>query len=127
MPSKLRLQRISDRIKQELSSMLVMNQIHDPRVYGTNVTDVTVDRELAYASIYVSALEGVERSKEILEGLNSANGFIRTTLAQRIELRSFPRLRFYWDTTPEHADHMEKLFAAIRKESEPVEEEKKDE
>lgn len=95
--------------------MIVMNEIHDPRISGINVTDVTVDRELAYANIYVSALEGVERSSEVLNGLNSASGFIRTALAKRIELRSFPRLRFHWDVTPEHADHMERLFASIRK------------
>jgi ribosome-binding factor A len=36
-------------------------------------------------------------------------------LANQIELRNFPRLRFHWDPTPEHADHIEKLLIEIRK------------
>ena len=116
MPSKLRLTKISDRIRQELSEMLVKQEIHDPRLLGVTITDVKIDRELAYASIYVSAIEGSSRSKEILSGFQSANSFIRKLLSERIELRSFPRLRFYWDPTPERADRIEQLFAQMHEE-----------
>lgn len=115
MPSGVRLQRISDRIRQEISEML-LKQINDPRLAHIFVTDVTVDRELAYANIYVSAVEGASRSKEILEGLESASGFLRRELSARVELRAFPRLRFHWDPTPENAAHMEELFKKIKEE-----------
>ncbi len=117
MPSKIRLQRISDRIRNEMSSMLLM-EVQDPRLSGVSITDVRVDRELAYADVYVSAVEGHERSKEILDGLHSAAGFLRKELAARVELRVFPRLRFHWDPTPERADHIEKVLAELR-ESDP--------
>ncbi|GAP10056.1 ribosome-binding factor A [Bellilinea caldifistulae] len=117
MPSNLRLQRIADRIRQDLSEMLVMGQIRDPRLSGITVTDVKVDRELAYADIYVSAVEGSQRAQEILDGLQSASGFIRRTLADQIELRVFPRLRFHWDPTPERADRIERLLASLRNEN----------
>jgi ribosome-binding factor A len=113
MPSKLRLQRISDRFKQEISEMLVMGQINDPRLMGVFVTDVKVDRELSFANIFVSAIGGEETSETILEGLEHANGFLRSTLAKRIELRSFPRLRFFWDSTPERAERIERLIDSI--------------
>lgn len=113
MPSKLRLQRIADRIQQELSAM-VINQVSDPRLNGISITDVKVDRELSFADIYVSAVEGQTRSTEVLQGLEHASGFLRSELARRIELRSFPRLRFHWDITPERADHIEKLLASLR-------------
>jgi ribosome-binding factor A len=114
MPSKVRLERIADRLRQELSEMLI-REINDPRLHQIFITDAKVDRELAYADIYVSAVEGAVRSKEILEGLESASGFLRRELASRIELRSFPRLRFHWDPTPENADHIERLLADLRK------------
>jgi len=114
MPSPLRLIRIGDRIRQEISLMLVQNEIHDPRLAGIMITEVKVDRELSYADIYVSALEGIARSEEVLQGLESASGFIRKTLSDRIELRAFPRLRFHWDVTPERADRIEQLLASIR-------------
>ena len=113
MPSGVRLQRIADRIREELSEMLI-REISDPRLKQIYVTDVKIDKELSFADVYVSAIEGVSRSKDVLAGLESASGFIKRTLASRIELRAFPRIRFHWDVTPENADHIEKLLADLR-------------
>ncbi|MDO8754754.1 MAG: 30S ribosome-binding factor RbfA [Anaerolineales bacterium] len=113
MPSGIRLQRIADRVKQELAEMLI-RELSDPRLKQIFVTDVKIDRELAFADIYVSAVEGASRSADILAGLESASGFIRRILASRVEVRAFPRLRFHWDPTPEHADQIEKIMAGIR-------------
>jgi ribosome-binding factor A len=118
MPSPLRLSRIGDRFQQELSTMLVKGEIRDYRLQGVTVTEVRVDRELSYAEIYISALEGSDRSAEILAGFESASGYIRKILSERIELRSFPRLRFHWDPTPEKAERIEKLILEIKKEDE---------
>jgi ribosome-binding factor A len=114
MPSGIRLQRIADRIREELSEILI-REIQDPRLQQIYVTDVKVDRELAYADIYVSAVEGVSRSRDVLAGLESATGFLRRILAERVELRTFPRLRFHWDMTPENADRIERVLAELRK------------
>jgi ribosome-binding factor A len=113
MPSGTRLQRIADRIRQELSEMLI-REINDPRLHQIFITDVKIDRELAFADVYVSAIEGAGRSAEILAGLESASGFIRRALSARVEVRAFPRLRFHWDPTPENADHIEKVLAGLR-------------
>ena len=120
MPSGVRLQRIADRIREEISEMLI-REISDPRLHQIFITDVKVDRELAFADIYVSAVEGSTRSGEILAGLEHASGFLRHELSARIELRVFPRLRFHWDPTPENADHIERLLADIRKNERPAE------
>lgn len=93
---------------------MLVREISDPRLEFVYVTDVRVDRELAYADIFVSAVEGRERSHEILAGLESASGFIRRALAGRVDLRVFPRLRFHWDPTPENADRIEKKLAELR-------------
>jgi ribosome-binding factor A len=119
MPSPLRLQRIGDRIREELSEMVVMN-ISDPRLSGISITAVKVDRELTFADIFVSAIEGKERAPEVLEGLQHASGYMRHVLASRIELRVFPKLRFHWDPTPERADHIERLLADLRQQQPPT-------
>lgn len=93
---------------------MLIHEISDPRLHQIFVTDVKVDRELAFADVFVSALEGSERSKDVLAGLQSASGFIRRSLAARVEVRAFPHLRFHWDVTPENADHIEKLLAGLR-------------
>lgn len=119
MPSKLRLDRIADRIREDLSEMIVM-RVNDPRLSGVFITGVKVDRELSYAEIFVSAIEGQERAKEVLAALEHASGFLRHALAQTIELRVFPRLRFHWDPTPERADRIERVLASLRSETPAV-------
>jgi ribosome-binding factor A len=113
--SKLRSQRIADRIREELSEMLIFD-IQDPRLAGVSITDVTVDKELAYAEIYVSSLAGSERAPSIIAGFEHASGFLRSELARRVELRTFPQLRFHWDPTPERAEHIEQLLDEIKNE-----------
>jgi len=110
--SKLRSQRIADRIREELSEIL-LHDISDPRLGGVSITDVAVDRELAYAEIYVSAVEGSQRAETVLAGFDHARGYLRRELAQRVELRTFPRLRFHWDPTPERAENLERLIASL--------------
>ena len=114
MAKPIRLQRIADRIREVLAEMLI-KEINDPRLEQITITDVTVDRELAYANIFVSCIEGSVRSKEILAGLKHASGYLRRELANRIDLRAFPRLRFHWDPTPENADKIEKLLFSLNK------------
>lgn len=118
MVSKTRLTRISERIRQELSEIILM-KTSDPRLKGVTITGSEVDRELAFADIYVCALEGTQRSHEVIAGLEHAQGFLRSELAHRMDLRVFPRLRFHWDPTFERADEIERLLITIHKTETP--------
>jgi len=112
MVSKMRAQRISERIHEELSSILLM-EVSDPRIASAYVTKVRVDGELSYANVYVSSLQGSEEADIIIDGLIHASGFLRRELAHRVQLRHFPKLRFYWDPSPEHADRIDQLIASL--------------
>ena len=87
MVSQARAQRVAERIKEELSE-IVLFDISDPRLQDLFVTYVRVDRELAYANVFVSALGGSEVQAEVMEGLEHAKGFLRSQLARRIDLRT---------------------------------------
>ena len=126
MVSKTRIQKIEERIFEELSTILLMD-VSDPRLATVSITKVKVDRELAFANIYVSSLEGSESSHEILDGLRHAGGFLRHELAQRIDIRHTPRLRFYWDPSPEHADRIDQLIASLHQEEQATESEEEQE
>lgn len=76
MPSGIRLQRIQDRVRQELSELLI-REINDPRLKNIFITDVKIDKELAFANVFVSAIEGASRSAEILEGLEFRLWFLQ--------------------------------------------------
>lgn len=112
MVSSNRAKRIADRIREELSEMLIFD-IKDPRLASATFTDVSVDRELAYADIYVSSIQGSESTQDIITACEGAKGYLRSELARRIELRTFPQLRFHWDPTLDRAEHIEKLLANL--------------
>lgn len=119
MPTPLRMKRINDRIKQVLSVLLI-SKIDDPRLNGVSVTDVKVDRELDFANIYVSSLDGAKSSREVIAALNHARGYLKYEIAQEVELRVMPRLRFFWDPTPEKADRIDSLLAQLHQEGETM-------
>ena len=116
MVSTTRATKIAERIREELSEILVMH-IQDPRLGGVSITDVRIDRELAFANVYFSCIEGKERAAEIQEAFKHAHGYLRSELAHRVDLRYFPRLRFHYDPTFEKAERVERLLAEIRREA----------
>jgi ribosome-binding factor A len=99
-------------MREELSQILLL-EVADPRLSGISITDVKVDRELTFADVYFSSLEGSERAEEILDGLEHAQGYLRRSLADRVELRIFPKLRFHYDPTFERAERIERLFESL--------------
>jgi ribosome-binding factor A len=115
MTSEARARRIGDRMLEELAEIL-QRQAADPRLAGLTVTGVDVDRELGFATIYVTAAATAERRDDILEGLERARGFLRSELARRIPLRSFPQLRFRWDASVDHGAHIDELLDALKRE-----------
>jgi ribosome-binding factor A len=113
MPSPARARRIGERVRQELAELL-QRDVSDPRLAMITVTDVEVDRELAYATVYVSAFPAEKRKDEILAALQGASGYLRRELAARVRLRTFPRLRFRWDASPDRGARIEELLAGLR-------------
>ncbi|HKZ55561.1 MAG TPA: 30S ribosome-binding factor RbfA [Anaerolineales bacterium] len=117
MTSETRARRIGKRIAEVLSELL-QQAVDDPRLKMVTVSSVDVDRELSYATIYVTAFDAPERIDEILRALVRARGFLRRELAARIPLRSFPQLRFRYDASLDHGSRIDSLLKEIRREEE---------
>lgn len=111
MPT-IRQKRIADLIRLELSQLL-LRETKDPRLALVTITDVTIDRELAYAHIYVSAMGEEERKDEVLEALEHAKGFFRRHIGSRIRLRRTPDLRFSWDLSLQHGERISELLDSL--------------
>ena len=114
MPSETRARRVADRINRELA-ILLQRKVADPRLASLTVTGVDVDRELAYATIYVTALD---EEQEVLTALESARGFLRKELASSIPMRAFPQLRFRWDFSPDRGARVDELLERLQEERE---------
>lgn len=112
MPTPARAKKVAKRIHQELAEIL-QREVSDPRLSLISVTGVEVDRELAYATIFVTALDSQDKLDEILSTIRGAAGFLRKQLAARIPLRSFPRLRFEYDASYDRGGRIDELLAML--------------
>jgi ribosome-binding factor A len=110
--SKIRQKRTADQIHREMSE-LFLRELSDPRLFGLTITDVTIDRELDHADIYVNALGDESREKEVLNALNRATGFLRRELAGRLQIRSVPQLHFHWDPTLARAERVNDILDSL--------------
>ncbi len=86
--------RINTEVQKELS-IILREEIKDPRINSmTSVVSVEVTPDLKYCKVYISVLGDEESQKNTLEGLKSAEGYIRSQLAKTINLRNTPELLF---------------------------------
>jgi ribosome-binding factor A len=117
MAREERVRKVSKRIREEIA-ILFHQEVEDPRLAGITITDVSVDRELAFATIFFSSLGDEDRIEEIKDALEGAKGFLRSQLAARIPLRSFPRLRFKYDSSPVRGARIEELLRELKEDEE---------
>ncbi len=103
--------RVAEQIRAILSEIF-LREMRDPRLQGVTVTEVTVDRELQLAEIYVHAAEE-EEDGEIMAALNGASGYLRHELAGVLHTRTVPQLRFHWDPSFAYADHIDQLLEEL--------------
>lgn len=113
--SSQRSGRVQEAIRQEVSS-IIHSQIRDPRLGFLTITGVELTKDLRYARIYFSVLGGDKEKKLALRGLNSAKGYIKGLLGDRIKLRYMPDIEFKIDETLERTRHIYDLFEKIKKE-----------
>ena len=104
--------RLSEDIKRELSVML--RELKDPRISKLlSIVRVEVSGDLSHCKVNVSAIEGFEKTKESVEGLTSAGGFIRRELTNRLHLRKCPEMKFIADDSIEHSAQISKLIKDV--------------
>ena len=121
MPS-FKLGRTTEDIHRELSAIL--REVKDPRVKDCllSVVRAEVTNDLSYCTVYVSTMEGLSRTKEAVQGLKSAAGFIRRELGRRLSLRHVPQLIFKATDSIEYGTHISKLLHDLEPEGEPFQE-----
>ncbi|MBL8130878.1 MAG: 30S ribosome-binding factor RbfA [Anaerolineae bacterium] len=105
-------ERVSGRIRKILST-LIFREVADPRLAGITVTDVEIDAELMYATVYVNAMGEEEREPEVMIGLEHAKGFLRREVAHRLRLRRAPVLTFKWDASLERGERISHLLSEL--------------
>ncbi len=91
-----RAQKAAEAIREVVSTS-ILREIKDPRVQHVTVTYVEVANDLRHAKVHVSVMGTDTEQEACLRGLQSAAGFLQSRLADRIDMRYTPRLKFLLD------------------------------
>ncbi len=110
-----KINRVTSDIRLCLSELL--REVKDPRVSRMlSIVKLDVSGDMSYATVYVSAIEGNEKTAESVKALNkSAAGYIRRELGARLKLRKVPELRFIADNSIENSAHISKIIESFDK------------
>ena len=105
-----RIERTTEDIKRELTA--IFRELKNPRVSGAflSIVRVEVTNDLSYCTVSVSAIEGLDRAKQAVKGLESAAGFIRRELGHRLILRHVPELIFKATDSIEYSAHINRIL-----------------
>ena len=102
-----RARRVAEQIRQELAA-IVMREMKDPRVAGVSFTAVDVTSDLEHAKVWFT-LYGKDHDA-CQRGLSHAAGFLRSELAQRMRMRTVPKLSFLYDESVERGARLSHLI-----------------
>lgn len=115
-----KINRVTSDIKIALSELL--REVKDPRVSKLiSIVKLDVSGDMSYATVYVSAIEGNDKTQESVKALNkSASGYLRRELGSRMKLRKVPELRFVADNSIENSAHIQRIIDSFEKGDENV-------
>ncbi len=118
-----RTDRINEQLREEIS-LLVRDEVRDPRVSLATITAVKTSPELDHAKVYFTSMGSEEERDETLTGLRSAAAFLRRELGKRLHMRRIPELHFELDRVLEEASRIEQLLREVRPSEDGAGEEK---
>lgn len=115
---EFRMLKLGNQIRDEISAMISKEQVKDPRVSTfLSVNRVEISRDLSFATAYVSSFLPDSRLKLGVDGLNSAAGFIQSSIAKKLSIRKFPKLKFVVDAGMKEGFMMVEKLNRLERES----------
>lgn len=97
---------------QEAISTILMREVKDSDIKFVTITGVDVTSDLSFAKVYYTVLDK-EKIDSTAKALEKASPFIRTKLAEMVEIRHTPELKFIYDQSIAYGEHIEKIIEEI--------------
>ena len=113
-----RLNKINEELKREISN-IINYEVTNTNVTGIiSVTSVKISPDLRHARVLVSMLNS-KSVKNTLAALKSSSGFIRSRIAEKINLRVTPELVFELDDSMQYGEKIDTILKDIMKDIKP--------
>lgn len=112
MAEKVRVQRVAEQIRGELSQIL-RDEVRDPRLPLLTITRVKLAVDLGAATVFYSPLgedPDADRAEELQQVMRKVTGYVRRSLSKRVKLRHTPELRWVLDDSIAEGSHTLELI-----------------
>lgn len=112
-----RMEKVNEMMKREISEVL-RTEVQDPRVSFVTITSVNVSPDLHLARVNYSVLGGqAQAASGVQEALESASGYVRRIIGQRITLRYTPKIEFMYDDSIEYSARIHQALEDIKRDA----------
>jgi ribosome-binding factor A len=113
-----RMNRLDSQLREEIASLIMRHEVKDPRVNEfLTINRVEVVRDLSCAKVFVSSFLDDASVKRGVEGLQSAAGFIQSSIAKKLSIFRFPKLTFVADFSMKEGYRMVQTLTEMERES----------
>lgn len=113
-----RADRVNALLQRELG-MIISEELRDPRIAFSTVTDVQVTDDLKLARVHVSVLGDEDQVASTMTALEEAKAYLRHELGSRTDLRFVPELTFVSDRSAERSARISTLLRQAREQVKP--------
>lgn len=110
--NQIKLKRIGSEINQILCE-ICLEEAHDSLLHSITITGVEVTSDLGLARVYFTSPLDKEHKQLEKELNDSTAGFLRSKLADKIELRHIPKIRFQYDNSIAYGNNIEDILNKI--------------
>ena len=107
-----RTERIADHIKDQVSQLLSF-EVKDPAVGLLTVTHVKLTGDMGLAHVYYTLVGDEVERRKTERALERATPFVRRRLAEDMNLRRAPDVRFHYDENLERQERVATLLQEI--------------
>ncbi len=115
--SSRRLLKAAEAIREVVATS-ILTDLRDPRIHDVTVIGVEVTPDMREAKVFVTIMADEAEQQLSLRGLQNAAGFLQSRIADRIETRYIPKLRFVLDEGTRNVAAVGEILERIRREKE---------
>lgn len=112
---KVKIERIASDIMRELASIMAL-EAKDETLKHITITGCEVTNDLSEAKVYYTYM-GSEPLDDVQKNLVVAEPYLRTILANRIDIRHTPELKFAYDKSIEYGQNIERLLNTLKEDN----------
>lgn len=110
--NSIKMNRINSELVRTISEILLLES-NDTFFQSITITAADVASDLSYAKVYFTSMSEID-PKSAEKEMNEASDFFRKFVAEKMDLRQTPKLRFYYDESIAYGNKIEGILKSIQ-------------